>query len=101
MITRIGNTSIAVKVGGCSGEDCPFHPSLTSVRHCCSNWYDLAIKLPLSRDTLYSAVRTFLFFTQKRKSGCLVFGQRYYIKKEGKSFRHTSICSGMLQLRYG
>ena len=29
-----------VKFAGCSGEDCPFHPSMTSVRLCCSNCYD-------------------------------------------------------------
>jgi len=30
-ITKKGSTSIVVKVGGCSGEDCPFH-SLASQR---------------------------------------------------------------------
>lgn len=40
--STLGEQPDGESFGDCSGEDCPFHPSITSVRHCCSNWHSHA-----------------------------------------------------------
>lgn len=71
---------IAVKLGGCSGEDCPFHfmlaHELVSVALTVFGFPNLQFSL----DTLRSAVRTFLHLYSKSTNGHhSVMQYTYYI----------------------